>query len=114
MKNNEENEKIKNKTNINERLSTYYNRNIDKNDNYESWLKIFYWLFLSIYIIIILFIKRIYTKESLIKILVFILFPFAIKGIVSLLNFFKLTKVKIEPNINSEEDELERKELEDQ
>ena len=109
---NRENEKIKNKKNINERISVYHTRSIEKDNNYEGWLKLFYWIFLSIYIIIILFIKRIYTRESLIKLLVLLLFPFIIEWIIYILNLFKFTKVKIQPNI--EKDEKTTLELENQ
>lgn len=90
-----ENQKIKNKKNINERLSVYHTRNIVKNDGYEWWFKLFYWVLLSVYIVIILLIKRIYTKESLIPLLFLLIYPFFVEWIIKILNFFTFAKIQI-------------------
>jgi len=90
-----ENQKIKNKKNINERLSVYHTRNIVKNDGYEWWFKLFYWILLSVYIFIILLIKRVYTKETLIPLLVLIVYPFFVEWIIKILNFFTFAKIEI-------------------
>jgi hypothetical protein len=93
-----ENQKIKNKKNINERLSVYHTRNIVKNDGYEWWFKLFYWVLLSVYIVIILLIKRIYTKESLIPLLFLLIYPFFVEWIIKILNLFTFAKIQIKTN----------------
>lgn len=105
-----ENQKIKNKKNINERLSVYHTRNIVKNDGYEWWVKLFYWVLLSVYIVIILLIKRTYTKEALIKVLIMLLFPFAFKWIVKLVRLITYPFKKVNEKVRENENEK----LEDQ
>ena len=72
-----------NKKNINDRLAVYYNRDIDTYVGYLHYLRITYWVLVTIFIVFFVISQRFYRfKKYLVISLLLIVFPFILKAII--------------------------------